>query len=148
MKNVAYAALVLFLSVGLYGCVGASVGPDGVGLSVAPLASLPRVQEGEKALTEAVQETQEAVADLAEKVEGGEEVIADLKASGDKLEQKAGELKAQDFADSEWFYLLLAALGIPLVKPTVRAGRRTVGALAKLTTPVPPADTKATPPAA
>jgi hypothetical protein len=124
MKNVAIAAITLLLCVAAVGCATPRISlEDGFGVQFEPAVALSRLQEGEK-----IQE--EAILALAEKVEGGEKIAADL-------EEKSEELKEKDITDSEWFWLLLAAAGIPLVKPTARAGKRGVGALAKLIAPLP-----------
>jgi curli biogenesis system outer membrane secretion channel CsgG len=146
MKNVLIAAVVLLALAVLSGCATPRVTMEDGSFAAAfePAVGPSRVQEGEEALTVAILDTQEAVADLALKVEGGEEVIASLEASAVELGHKQDKIANKDLTDSGWFYVIMAALGIPLVKPVGRAGVRAGGALRSLvaTLPPPPADPK------
>ena len=105
------AAIVLLVGASLTGCATPRIDTEnGFGVAFEPAVGLSRVQAGEEA-------TQEAIIALAEKVEGGEAVIEQVK-------EDAGALRERDITDSEWFWLLLAAAGLPIAGAGVGRGRK------------------------
>ena len=95
----------------LTACVSPVLSEDGVGVTIAPLASLPRVKEGEKIASDAISTLSDGQIALAEQV-GTESVAAAAMAAAQKKELEEAILNVKDESAIDWTTILLAALGV------------------------------------
>lgn len=110
MKTVALALCAVLALLPLAGCVTPVNGPDGIGVAIAPVASLPRVQEAEANQQEFNEGLAGAVKDLADKV-GDEAAKMKADMALKEKEFKDSVVKAKDEAQIDWTTIILAALG-------------------------------------
>ena len=111
MKFAAYLMVALLVLPALAGCVTPSVGEDGVGVAVAPLASLPRVKAGEAKIAEQVTALTKGQIALAEAA-GQAEVAAAAAAAQAQADLEQAKLDIADEAAIDWTTIILGALGV------------------------------------
>ena len=103
--------ILLVALLALPGCVTGVLDDTGMGLRVEPLVSLGRLRQSETAAKEYSDSLAEAVQSVATKVQDEQaKTLAAVATAKRQSEQQAFDVS--DVLQSEWFYALIAALGL------------------------------------
>ena len=108
-----FLSILAIVSLLVTACVAVEpiAGEDGYGISVVPVATLPRVKEGEKIASEAITALTDGQAKLAADL-GNAEVEAAARAAEQQKRLDEAVLEAKDQAQIDWTTVILAALGV------------------------------------
>ena len=104
-------ALIVALALPLTACVTGTLGPDGASIGVEPLVGLSRLKESENAAKEYGDALSKAIQSVA-KTAGDAQAEAQAQIATAQREAQQQQFDLSDVLQSEWFYAILAALGL------------------------------------